>query len=81
MVSSTVFVNNLIRLKIGHHQIIKIEIFEMTTTRAVKRRKSRRWRWTACGGVRRRVTAYDGVCGGVGRRWTALVVRGDLYMI
>ena len=51
MVSSTVFVNNLIRLKIGHHQIIKIEIFEMTTTRAVKRRKSRRWRVTACDGV------------------------------
>ena len=50
----------------------------MTTTRAVKRRKSRRWRVTACDGVRRRVTAYDGVCGGVGRRWTALVVGGDL---
>ena len=32
-------------------------------------------------GVRRRMTAYDGVCDGVRRRSTALVVGGDLFKI
>ena len=50
--------------------IIVIEIFSHTGHR---HRPS-----CAVNGVWRRTTAYDGVCGGVRRRWTVPTVGGDL---